>query len=430
MEKKTFWILLIVAHALFFIVQLVGPPSILQDSKEYLFAADNIIENHQLYCWDWNAKFNPDFLTKRPFLYPLILALFKLLSFGNFKIFLFLLLAVQNIISLFNLRLMLKLVQNFTGNVNYLIAFILLILTPAQLIYANLVMSEIWLQFVLLMLVNYFTYFKSETKQHIIAVLLSLIGIALKPVFIIWSFLFPIIFLYLNRKNLKLKLIILSLIPIIFVLISIQWNARRTGAYQYSSISTINLLHYNAYTVLIHENGVKKADSLIDEISLNAYKLERYEEQQKYKNQAAKRIISDNYGTYLYLHLRGVLFCIIDPGRFDITQFFNLPHTQNLVYETSKQNNKLNIIKSFLNPLGVLLIVLMLGNIIKLILGIRFIIIKRIGLYNKCFFLLFPLYILFLTGPIGSSRFAMPFIPIYLAIILITLNRNKNEITS
>ena len=128
---------------------------------------------------------------------------------------------------------------------------------------------------------------------------------------------------------------------------------------------------------------------------------------------------------YFYLHLRGALLCILDPGRFDITQFFNLRHSQNLLYESSKKNNSNALFNSFLNPLGFILIGLLVCNFIKLSIAIRFLFLKGLSIANKFLLLLFPVYIVMLTGPIGSSRFAMPIMPIYLGIILIALATKK-----
>ena len=430
MSKKVFWIVVIGLHCLFFLIQLVGPTTLLQDSKEYLFAADNLLKAHQLYCWDLSDTFNPDYLTKRPFLFPSILALIKCLSFGNFKLFLINLLILQNLISLLNLKLMLKFVFHFSEKLNFKMALVLLIVTPAQIIYANLIMSEIWLQLVIMLSLNYFLFYRDNLKWHLFASLLCIAGIALKPVYIFWVLLFPLFTLYYHRKVLRFKLIGIALLPVLFFILTLQWNEQRTGLKQYSSISTINLLHYNAYTLLIHEKGIHKADSIIDDISLKASQQNTYKQQQAFKNHAANTIIMGNLGPYTYLHLRGVLLCILDPGRFDITQFFNLPHTQNLVYESSKKNNLNALLYSFINPLGLILLGLFTCNFIKLIVAIRFIFLKGISTSNKLLLLFFPIYILFLTGPIGSSRFAMPVMPIYLGIILISLSVKKNEINN
>jgi hypothetical protein len=215
-------------------------------------------------------------------------------------------------------------------------------------------------------------------------------------------FLLPLLTIYYNRKRLHLKLIGITFIPLLFVLFTLHWNEQRTGLKQYSSISTINLLHYNAYTLLIHEKGVKKADSIIDDISFQASQKISYKEQQQFKNNAAKTLIFSELGPYIYLHMRGAILCILDPGRFN----------------------------SFINPLGLLLMGLLICNFIKLIIAIRFIFLKGVNIANKFLLLLFPIYILILTGPIGSSRFAMPIIPIYLGIILISLSVKKNEINN
>ena len=428
MGKKGFWIIAIGLHCLFFLIQVLGPTTMLQDSKEYLFAADNLLNAHQLYCWDLSETFNPDYLTKRPFLFPSILALIKFLSFGNSKLFVIILLILQNLISLFNLKLMLKFVFHFTEKFNFKMAIILLILTPAQIIYANLIMSEIWLQLVIILTLNYFIFYRDNPKWQFIGSLLCIAGMALKPVYIFWVLLFPLFTIYNNRKKMRLKLIGFTLLPLLFFVFTLQWNEQRTGMKQYSSISTINLLHYNAYTLLIHEKGIHKADSIIDDISLRASQQNAYKQQQVFKNNAANALIKANLGTYFYLHMRGVVLCVLDPGRFDITQFFHLPHTQNLVYESSKKNNLNALLNSFRNPLGLILIGLLIFNFIKLIIAIRFVFLKDISIANKFLMLLFPIYILMLTGPIGSSRFAMPIMPIYLGIILISLSAKKQEV--
>jgi len=428
MGKKGFWMVAIGLHCLFFLIQVLGPTTMLQDSKEYLFAADNLLNTHQLYCWNLNETFNPDYLTKRPFLFPSILALLKLLSFGNFKLFVVILLILQNLISLFNLKLMLKFVFHFTEKLNFKMALILLILTPAQIIYANLIMSEIWLQLVIMLTLNYFLFYRDNPKWQFIGSLLCIAGMALKPVYIFWVLLFPLFTIYNNRKKMRLKLIGITLLPLLFFVFTLQWNEQRTGMKQYSSISTINLFHYNAYTLLIHEKGVYKADSIIDDISLRASQQNAYKQQQVFKNNAANALIKANLGAYFYLHMRGVVLCVLDPGRFDITQFFHLPHTQNLVYESSKKNNLNALLNSFINPLGLILIGLLIFNFIKLLIAIRFVFLKGISIANKFLMLLFPIYILMLTGPIGSSRFAMPIMPIYLGIILISLSAKKKEV--
>ncbi len=427
MNRRRFWILVIVIHLVFFGKQLIFEHSLLQDSKEYLYAAENLIHSHTLYAGDLSEKFNPNFLTKRPVLFPLIIAFFKLISFGNPSLFWFLILLIQNIISLYCIKLVEKIILHFKGAFNYKIAFIFLLFTPAQAIYANFIMSEIWLQLILVYILNCLIFNQENLKKIGLLSGLCIAAIALKPVMIFLAFCLPLFTLFLLKTKTKALHLVVSLLPVLFVFTVSKWNEKRTGYFQYSSISTINLLQYNTYTLLINKYGVTKADSIVDNIQYEADKTNTYALKQHFIAHESSKIIKENIGNYLYLHLRGMVFCIMDPGRFDISQFFNLPHRQSLLYETSKKNNTRQLLDSFVNPLGILLMLILIINIMKVFVVLKFLISKSVQLNQKLLLLFFPIYIVILTGPIGSSRFSMPFFPIVLIIILMTVNLHKNE---
>jgi hypothetical protein len=150
--------------------------------------------------------------------------------------------------------------------------------------------------------------------------------------------------------------------------------------------------------------------------------------EQQFIKMEGQRIVRDHWSAYVYLHIRGMLFCILDPGRFDITQFFGLEHHSNLLYEMNKKNNFKDILSVFLNPAGVFLLLIFLTNIIKGLLVLKFIFSKTISSGFKIILLFIPGYLVFLTGPIGSSRFAMPFFPILLIILLISISQQKSDV--
>ncbi len=423
MNRKSFWIVLIGVHALFLIKQCFIYNSLIQDGVEYIFAADNLINKGTLYAWNLNFAFNPDWLTKRPLLYPAILAFFKWLSFGNSWLFFFITYLVQNLISLNTIRLCLKIAYKYQMSYKHWHVLLFLLFSVSQFIYANFIMSEIWLQSCLLGIVYLLLMqpFNNKTLLKISALLI--IGLSIKPVLLFACMLLPIVYLIFQRKQLQLLGFIICLLPLTFYYSISYINQQRTGHFQYSSITTINLIHYNTYVTLMNVYGTHKADSMIDHIKINTRKMS-YSDQQNYIESESKKLLKQHIGTYSYLHGRGIVFALIDPGRFDFTQFFHLPHKSNLIYQTNQKGMFNTIIKSFLNPLGALLILLMCFNVFRLYIGLKFVVNKQLSWYVKMTILAFPLYILTFTGPIGTSRFFMPLIPFALLMFLFTSKKS------
>ncbi len=418
MDQKRFWILLIILHLLFMSKQLFTGNSILQDSKEYLYAADNLLTHQTLYSWNLNHAFNPDWLSKRPILYPLILALFKTISLGSNFVFLILVYFSQNAASLLSFYLCVKILNQLKININWKHASVFMLFSLSQFIYCNTIMSESFLQLCLCALV-YIQICKPLTfKWSLISSATIICGLSLKPVLMPFAYAFPLIIVLRNLPKFDFKTTLPTILPIVFIFLIVNWNFNRSGHRQYSSISTINLLHYNTYTMLMYKYGENKADSIVDDIHFKGNLLGNYAAKQDYIGNSCKSLISANLGTYIFLHLRGMAFCLLDPGRFDISQFFGLSHGKNLLYETNKENAFGRVINSVMNPLGVLLILFFVFNFFKLVLIMKFLFSKKLSLFIKLVLFCFPFYIVFLTGPIGASRFLMPVIPLIFTMVL------------
>lgn len=432
MNRKYFWPLIIALHLLFMGKQLLFENSLLQDSKEYLFAAHNLRESHTLYAWDLDEAYNPGWLTKRPFLYPTILALAGYASCGSGSLFLFITYLLQNLCSLLSISLALKIAKRYRDPLPPVYSVLFLLLSLSQMIYANLIMTEIWLQ-LCLVVIAYLLLVKPFTQRTILYTSLLLIAsMALKPVMMFTAFCFPVYYLLRAFRKLKVVTMLVALLPLLFYFSSCKVNEVRTGYYHYSSISNYNLLHYNTYAMLLNKYGMHAADSMVDSITAGSLRKPSYASQQIFVKQQCTELIKGHFWLYTYLHVRGMALCLLDPGRFDITQFFGLPHTENLIYETNQQNRIGKIIGIFANPPGILLLVLMLFNLYKIYILLRFCFRSRssnpsLSAHDKLLILFFPVYILFFTGPIGTSRFAMPFIPFVLLAFLLVAGRRKNK---
>lgn len=429
MNRNLLRYIIILLHLLFMCKQLFFGNSLLQDSREYLYAADNLLNEGRLYAWNLNHAFNPDWLTKRPVLYPVILAIFKVLSGGNLFLFLLLLYGAQNLLSLFSLNLAMQMATKLGARISPMRTLFFLLFSVSQFIYANLIMCEIWLQCCMVCSVYVMMFHEETYKKYLLIAVLLTTAVGLKPVMMFAAWLFPAAYVFFRFRNFSLPRFLICLIPAVYITMVSLANGARTGYRHYSSISNINLLHYNLYSTLLNCYGQEKADSLIDDIHTRAQVLPDYAEEQKLIRSESIRLLREHAGTYIRLHIRGMAFSLTDPGRFDLTQFFGLPHKGNLLYESNKGNWLQSLMRVFTGPAGMMLLVLLAFNCYRLFVVIRFVF-QNMGRPDILIPLLaFPAYLITLTGPIGTSRFFMPLIPIVFVMFLLQgSKKNKTEV--
>lgn len=394
------------------------------DSYQYITLAKNIIDKGVFYSADLSQNIEMDFYSLRPPIYSLFLSIFYII-----KAPLFIILLAQNIISFISVFIVRNTLLKFNYNKkNDIFFLILLILTPSHFIYANTLMSEVLFQFFLVLLFRFSVlYCCSYEKKYLFFYSITLILSAYtKPtmyLFVIPSFLF---FTFISIRTKKWYPIVISLFPIIAVLVMFQWNYKRTGNYQYSSIQTINLVNYNTKLFLLNSVNQNYAYDTIDKINLDASKIEDYNQRTKFLNNSATSIIKDNLIEYIYFHLKGSSLMLIDPGRYDITTFFKLNVKYNSQQGVLYHLNRTGIPGVFtflvdkysLQFLTIMFLIIGV-NIFKLISGILFLFNSKIN--KNLRFISFCLigYIVTLAGPVGSSRYLMPLAPIIIGIILI-----------
>jgi len=433
-KKKSdviFTIGLIFIHLLFFIFAVynnnyyfAGLKFEITDSFQYLTEAKNIVEQGVFYCGDLNKPINFDFYTLRPPIYPLFLSLFYL-----FKAPLFVIIFFQNIISITSIYLVRKTLFLFNYKTKYDVIFVILLaLTPSQFIYANTIFSEVVFQFfIVLMLRNALLFIYFKEKKYLIWYSLALILAAFtKPV--MYLFIFPslIYMLFLSYKIKKWHPVILSILPVFAILLMLSWNYKRTNKYQYSSIQTINLLNYNTRLFLMSKKGYAYADKFIDSIHNNADEIQDYAKRTTYLNTASQNILSNNFIGYGFYHLKGSILATLDPGRYDISNFFLL-NTKNvkqkgILYHINN-GGIFSVLKFLINtysiPLLLFLGLILFLNVFKLLSLVLFVFNKRINLNFKIIVLGLLLYIILLAGPVGASRYFMPLVPLIIGVILI-----------
>jgi hypothetical protein len=393
----------------------------LEDSKEYVQAAENLRAHGTLYCGEWEKRpHRTDFYSKRPPLYPLLLAG---IGWPGSMVLL------QNLLSLFNLWLMMRLLLSLGFPRKRLLwALPFLLLYPAQFIYSNLIMTEVLLQSLLLGMAWSLSHFVSQVRGKYLGIYVALLslGILLKPVMYVFAFVHPLLMGYFYLRKYRHKALLpVAFLPLVVVLAYSGWNHSRTGAFHFSSIQSINLLQYNTYYTLLRAEGEAVADSVVDGIAARADRISSYPERQAYIRSASVEQLSQHPGAYLGLHLKGMAHFFIDPGRFDLYSFLGLEKREGkgkgLLYHYSQEGYRgvFNYLKT--QPLGLLawLLLIALAHAVKLLGGLRFAFRRSIPLDQRLLLGMWVLYLAGLTGPLGASRFAVPVFPLLLIMALL-----------
>lgn len=414
----------------------------LSDSYQYLTEAKNIVEQGIFYCGDLKEPINFDFYTLRPPSYPLFLALFYF-----FKAPLFVIIFFQNIISIVSILLLRNTLTYFNYNKKYDFVFLfLLLVTPSQFIYASTIMSEVLFQlFVVLMVRNILLFHQFKEIKYLFWYSLALILAAFtKPV--MYLFVFPSLayMLFLSVKIKKWYPSILSLLPILAIFLLMSWNHKRTQVYQYSSIQTINPLDYNTRLFIMSKKGYAYADAYVDSIHNIADKIQDYAQRTTYLNEASQSFLSDNLFSYGFYHLQGGVYALLDPGRFDIANFFKIDikkvNSKGILFHINNGGVP-SVLKYLKNTYSISLLsafgLIFIFNVFKILSTILFVFNKKIDLSFRIIVAGLILYLVSLVGPVGASRYLMPLAPIIIGVILIdnffinkiesSISHHKNE---
>jgi len=400
-------IAILLLQAVFLFIQLQQRNFYLDDSAEYLQAAENIIENGTLYAGDPDAPVDPALYTKRTPGYPAILAAVRLFSEKPTPVII-----LQAILSLLSLVIMARMFFSGTQISAWAAGFILLL--PSQFIYANLVMSEILLQFILmLMVLSAWNYFRTRKRKFMWSYQLLLVAaILVKPV--MYLFVVPnlVLFgvLYLRyRRRLDM---ISCLAPVVFVILFAGINQQRTGYFHISSIQQINLVNYNTYFYVMEDKGKETAEEVREAIYRHCAGEREFSDYSACLDREVRTILLKNPLKYAVFHAKGMVRFFIDPGRFDIYNFFGI--------ETESGKGFLHILNSdglrgawnYLmgQPVHIIawLLLIALANLLKLAGFLFYLFNRTIRIEFRLLVFLLVGTIAFATGPLGASRFMLP----------------------
>jgi len=363
----------------------------LTDSTEYLQAAFNMLVSG---FWSVSLPGYPAEhwleLTRRTPGYPLLIVLSAFMPL--------LLIALQSFIALFVPVISICILDIITtkgkAQTMLMIAFLLY---PLQFYYPNLLMPELFVQLFLLLAVLCIV----EKRYHFFPIYLSIL-ILLKPVFVLFLPL-TLLFLYLPGKQK-----IVQFMPI-FIFLLVGWiNKSQTGWFHYSAIASENSYEYNLRAVMNKVNSeaeIVQIQSRHDSVlqSLNYY------ERAQFMQRITREKISAHPLLYLYLHTKGCLAALLDPGRYDLIAFFGLEEGKGFMGIKSAGS------KGYFNqplPILIYLIAFLLVRIAVVICALWWFIKGENSIRLKLIVLVPLVILLGVTGPVGSARYLFPVAPL------------------
>jgi hypothetical protein len=425
------WVVLVAVHVLAFFWVMVAGRWDFPDSGRYVQAAENLWRYRELYARAWPAELPHgqavQEFTIRPVGYPLVVLGLGVVAWGPV-----LLLLLQNILSLFNLGLVLVWWANWAQPkaTNWWWAVVGILSFPAQFIYANAVMSETLLQTVVLgMTVAGFLFIRTGKRKYLVGVAgAAVAALFLKPVFYPLAVVIGALGVWMAWRFRQVNLLLIGMIPLLAVGLYMEWNWQRTGYFHFSSIAEINVLHYNAAGVVRQVAGPAAEEKWVADVLREANAQPIFFARQQVIQARAGAVLRTHPMVYVRQHLQGMVAMFLDPGRFDISQFLGLkaPAGGGFLLQVRTGGILQALGRMPLGLLGVLGLVLG-ANVVRLVLAVRgFWRLKhrepmlRYGRWGAVGLLL---YVAALTGPLGAARFLVPLWPLLLGLALVGLQQ-------
>lgn len=396
---------------LFLALRIIHGDFRLPDSDDY-FATAELLKKGDYFSTTTDYS-KAILLTKRPFLYPLLI-LFP--GFSNDLVIILL----QTLLGFFNIYLTLHLFKKLGGKSFRLLA-VMLLLTPSVFIYTHLVMTETLVMTLSLLIALQLT--GGMDPKKILKIQLLLIALVfLKPAFYLFPFVNFLFFLFYFAKTKTFRFSIF--LPLLFTIGYMGFNMERTGYFHFSSMQNINLIDYNLYLFKAQKEGTDTANQWRDGIYLQVEKLPTFEKQSEYMATEGKKTLQENLIPYSIFHFYGAVRGSIDPGRFDLmTLVEKYDPNQGFLNMLSTAGLKKTIISFFEYKyfwIVLILIPIFIVTLLKWGLIFRHLWKKKKAIdFSSTYLLIFISYAILITGPVNASRYMMPLQGILIAYAII-----------
>ena len=406
------------------------------DTDRYQQMALNVVEHHEAFARPWNGA-KPQGqqvqeFTIRPPGYPLVVALLG--GLGSKPV---MLLMVQNVLSLLNIGAILSWWKKRVRPTQWqwMGGIVLVLSFPSQIIYANAMMSEMLLQTAVLVLTGCLSAFMMGGKpRYFGASCVALVAaLLIKPVFYPLATGIAVLGTVVAYRYKDYRLAIIGAGPLLAVFLYMSWNMQRTGFFHFSSIAEINLLHYNAAGLVRLTEGADREDQWVSQVLRQANAEPTFASRQSTIRRLSMAELAKHPVVYAKQHVRGMGVFFLDPGRFDISQFFKLTTLPGGGLLSHSQAGSLWSALGRM-PLAVLclLLTVALANAARLVLAVRGFTTLSSGAFEKrgrWVAVGIILYVSVLTGPLGAARFMVPVWPLLLALSLAGSSAKRIPIT-
>ncbi len=420
----TLILVLLAVHAVYFLLALHYKRIYNGDSFEYIYAAVNLKESGFFYSGNPAMPIEPEYMTFRTPLYPLFLTAVYTFALNNWIV-----LALQNLLSVWNIMLARRILFRFGYHARYDWLFILLVLAwPAQFIHANTIEPEILLQSCVLLYVHQLLlFFKNRQTKYAWGMSLILIGgLFVKPVLYPYTaiHLLLMLFLLLRKRHVlqhRAQQVLTAVLPIIAIIGYNSWNAARTGKFHFTSNQSFNAIYYFYYYKSSTE-GIPEAQKFLREERAKMAAMPVFSDRYDYANERGKALLKENMAGYLPYHLKHSIRFFVDPGKGDI-DLFTGRLTYGQLYSDQTRGFRAyteaygwwrGVIRFAGDQPSVWLAgVVFLFNLMKMAGLVLFAISRRIPPGVRIFVVAFLAYFALLTGPISTPRYVLPVSLVY-----------------
>lgn len=435
-QGKVFTGIIILVHLVYFLLAWHYTRIYMGDSFEYIYEALNIKNHAFFYSGNPALPIEPEYMTQRQPLYPLFLMAVYLFTVNNWMVLL-----LQNALSIFNVLYTRKILFRLGYNSKYDWLLLLLVIAyPAQFINANTIAPDILLQTFTLLYFGSFVDLQ-QTRQAKFALWMSLwliCGMFVKPVlypFVAVHIVILIVVTIWTKLSTK-SLALAALLPICAVLLYNYWNYNRTGKFHFSSNQAFNAIYYY-YPYVFRHAGQDSAARFLQAERRAIAAAPDYKGRYEQANARGATLLKVHFGSYMFFHLTHSARILIEPGKAELDLF-----TGKLTYGKLYSKEQTGFLATWKskgmrgmgeyfrnNPSMIVVIIVLLFNLVRLLGLYLFITNRRNHWLIRLFVAGFICYFAIAAGPIANTRYFLPVSLIAIgAAVLGYVGRSKKQI--
>jgi hypothetical protein len=420
MKKMTrndllFLCIIVLVHVVFFRLALHFQRIYMGDSHEYIYEALNIKNHLFFYSGSPAMPVQPEFMTQRQPLYPLLLMTVYLFAVNNWIV-----LVIQNLLSIGNIYFMRKMLFRLSYQEKQdRILLLLVIAYPAQFINANTIAPDILLQTCTLAYCACFVSFiyTSAPKYCLYMSLWLVAGMMVKPVLYPFA-LMHIILLVVAALSLKARLLTIAnyaMIPVVAILLYCSWNYHRTGLFLYTSNKAFNAIHFN-YVYIKDVYGIDSSNHFLQHERDTIATMPSFGSRYVYANKRGAAILKSHFVPYMVYHLKNSLRIFLEPGKSEMDLFTGyltygrLYKKENTGFYAILKEHGWGAMPAYVrhNPSIPFVLFVFFFNCLRAIGLICFFYSRRTHWLLRLFIFVLLAYFAVAAGPIANTRYFLP----------------------